>query len=83
MNYKANQSFDVGIYANNATEIQPIDIMTINASNTWNKIYINLQTAINNNLINATLYQVYIRVNKSDTVANPEILLDNLKLIYL
>jgi hypothetical protein len=83
MNYKANQSFDVGIYANSTTNIQPIDIMTINASNTWNKIYINLNTAVNSNTINANLYQVYIQVTKSDTVAYPEILLDNLKLIYL
>ncbi|MGD0712448.1 MAG: hypothetical protein ABR968_14830 [Bacteroidales bacterium] len=86
MNYKTNQSFDVGLYAlminGSDTTFEKLSILTIAKSNTWNKIYVNLNTAINSNTISANHYQVYFEVAKNDTVAYPEVLLDNLKLLY-
>jgi hypothetical protein len=82
MNYKANQSFVVGIAAINGSNVQIQDILTINPTNKWNKIYINLNTAINNNTIDATSFKIYFKITKSSTVALPQVLLDNIKVIY-
>ncbi len=58
-----------------------LDVLYINKSDKWNKIYINLKNAVNN-AVNPIDFNVYIEVQKSSDVANPEILFDNFKLVH-
>jgi len=82
MNYKTNEEMLVGLYATNGSETERLEVLYINKTDTWNKIYINLKTAISNTSLLSPTFQVFIEVQKSSDVSNPEILLDNLKLIY-
>jgi hypothetical protein len=81
MNYKTNESINVGLYGINGSEVEKLDILTINKSDTWNKIYVNLNNAINRTSINAQFYKVFFEVTKTDDVAEPVILMDNIKLL--
>lgn len=81
LNYKSNNRFSVGIYANTSTQKIPNEILIVNPSSTWNKIYINLTTAVSRNY-SAIDYNVFIEAIKEEGVDNPEILLDNIKLVH-
>ena len=74
INYKCNQPFEVGVYGN--VEYKPVNI--INTSYTWNKIYIQLTAAVSTVPLYAQ-YGIYLRaIHETD---NPEIYIDNLKVI--
>lgn len=75
LNYKNNQPFQVGIIGGGADQRQ---VITINPSLDWNKIYIQLTDAISTSPSYAT-YKLYVRATKS--VNDPEIYLDNFKVI--
>lgn len=75
LNYKSNQAFQVGVYNSNEERAA----LTVNSTNgEWKKIYISL-TAVVSNQPSYPLNGFYIKAVKS--VDNPEILLDNIKLI--
>jgi len=84
MNYKANQVFLVGLFANNSItgEVQRLEVLYINPTTNWNKIYINLKTALEMTTISNPIYKVFVEAQYSSTVSTTEILLDNLKLVY-
>ncbi|MFA4852141.1 MAG: hypothetical protein WC599_06450 [Bacteroidales bacterium] len=82
MNYKTNEKILVGLYANSTTQTERLEILNINSSNTWNKIYINLNNAINRTTINPDNFHVFFEVQKSSDVSNSKILFDNIKLVY-
>lgn len=82
MNYKTNCEIYVGLYANSSTQSTPFGILYLNKTDTWNKIYINLKTAVNSNT-GATGFQVFFHIEKSSDASSGTILFDNIKLIHL
>ena len=76
MNYKCNQEITVGLIG--GTEERTA--ITLRASDDWNKIYIELTTAVNTQP-NYSYYKVFIAATKKGDVANPAIYLDNIKVV--
>jgi hypothetical protein len=81
LNYKTNNRFSIGIYANTATQKIPNEILVVNPSSTWNKIYVNLTPAVSRNY-NAIDYNVFFEAIQEDSVDAPRIFLDNIKLVH-
>jgi hypothetical protein len=83
LNYKCNTAFQVGVFANYDQPpviIQPI--LTINPKLEWNKIYIDLTSAIINTQ-DADSHKVFISMSRdinSNEIA--ELYVDNFKIIY-
>lgn len=78
LNYKCNQSFVVGVIGGGSDEREAL---TINPSDDWNKIYIQLTGVVSRQPTYASQgYQVFIRATKQ--VNSPQIYLDNIKLIF-
>lgn len=74
INYKCNQSFDVGVYSTNSAYTY---VSSVNDSETWNKIYIQLSAGVSTNL--TTNCGLFFRANKQ--VDNPQFFIDNIKII--
>ena len=74
LNYKCNQDFEVGVVA--GTAYRSVEI--IPAKDYWNKIYIQLTGAVSTQPTSAQ-YGIYFKAISE--VSNPQIYLDNLKLI--
>lgn len=81
MNYKASNPLIVGLVAIVSGSSQKIEIMTLNANESWNKIYINL-TGITVANQNASNFKLYLEVYKDPNLTETIVLLDNLKLVY-
>jgi len=81
INYKTNEVIKVGLIANYSSQLQKLDILYLNKSTTWNKIYINLKTAVNT-ASNPLNFQVYLEAYKSSENATAELLFDNFKLVH-
>ncbi len=75
LNYKNNQPFEIGIIGGGTDQRQ---VITINPSDDWNKIYVQLTSGISTSP-SYTSYQIYVKATK--TATNPEIYLDNFKVI--
>lgn len=81
LNYRCNQPFTVGVIGGNYTPSPEVrSALTVNTSNGWNKIYVQLTSVVSRQPVYGD-YKVYIQANK--LVENPYIYLDNVKLIYL
>lgn len=82
LNYKCNNSFFVGYYANTTSGSGLLrKIIEIFPKSHWNKMYINLTPYINleTNPINFT---IWIGATKNAGVDNPKIYIDNLKIVH-
>lgn len=77
LNYKCNQPFEVGVIGG-TSEVRPA--LTVNASSEWNKIYIQLSQAVSTQPT-YNYYDIYIKATKQGDVPNPEIYIDNIKLV--
>jgi hypothetical protein len=84
LNYKTNNQFTIGVTAQYSNSISKNEILVVNKSSEWNKIYINLSERIrdlyNNN--NPPTYKILFRATKETDVSQAKILLDNIKLLY-
>lgn len=78
MNYRCNQTFAVGVYASNSNN--PLIALNLNASEDWNKIYVNLHEVINTPGFNPP-FTFFIGMLKDASVTDPVLYLDNLKII--
>jgi hypothetical protein len=78
LNYKCTHEFVVGLLGNNNYE-KPV--ITLNPTDEWNKIYIQLSTAVSSPPT-SNKYKVYFRLLKK-TSSDPKVFLDNIKLVYL
>ena len=76
MNYKCNQEISVGLIGGT----QERTAITLRATDDWNKIYIELTTAVNTQPT-YNFYKVFIAATKKADVANPAIYLDNIKVV--
>lgn len=81
MNYKNNQHFHVGIIALYPSYKAEIVIISLNPSENWNKIYINLTNDISSS-IGATGYHLFLYAEKDSAISAPAIYLDNLKIVH-
>lgn len=72
-NYKCNQPFDVGVY----NGFSYTYVSSVNKSDTWNKIYIQLSAGVTTNL--ATTAGLFIKAVKQTD--NPQFYIDNIKII--
>ncbi|MHC1707390.1 MAG: hypothetical protein AB9842_07700 [Bacteroidales bacterium] len=80
MNYKTNNIFTVGIIGVGATQVIQQPILVVNHSASWNKIYINLTSTLQQ-MTSSVEFKVFIGALKEDTVVKPVILVDNFKLL--
>lgn len=81
MDYRNNNKFSVGVVARNPDGDQAQTVLTLNPSEKWNKIYVNLTDAVNRNR-QADGYYFFIMADKSESVQKAEIYIDNLKILY-
>ncbi|NTW33304.1 MAG: hypothetical protein HGB12_11900 [Bacteroidetes bacterium] len=81
LNYKTNESIYVGIIANTPSGSESRGVLYLNKSDVWNKVYINLKSAVNE-YTDATDFQIFFHVEKTDGAQTSEILLDNIKLVH-
>lgn len=83
IDYNTNNSFIVGLtIIEVGVQITQHPIVVINSTGgKWNKIYVNLTPTVNDNY-NADYFKVFIRMDKSSSVEEATLLLDNVKLIY-
>lgn len=80
LNYKNSAEFIIGLFVNGTvTEQRPV--LVVNPSDKWNKIYVNLTNAVNENN-DANNFRIYIKMVKPADAENAYLYLDNLKLIY-
>lgn len=81
MNYKNNVEFSVGIFANaTGTSVQH-ELLVLNPTAVWKKIYINLTGKVSTEA-SANSFQIFFGCQKPAGVANGEILIDNIKLLH-
>lgn len=80
MNYKSNNPFSIGIYAHKPSGTKQTEALIINPSDSWNKIYISLTSVVSGEP-DATGYSIYLGMVKESSVANPTLLIDNIKLV--
>ncbi len=78
MNYSCNQNFVIGLYCVETAAYIPW--VEVSNSDTWNKIYIRLNDAVLTQPPGSR-YHVYVAMKKDETVPNPWLAIDNLKLI--
>lgn len=80
LDYKCNQEIIVGVVGySNGTNDSDREAVVLTPTEGWNKIYVQLTTVVN---VQPTFsaYKVFIKATKK--VTNPEIYIDNVKLIY-
>lgn len=82
LNYKTNNKFLIGVYAQYSTSVVEKHIIYINPKEEWNKIYINLTNTISQEY-NADDFKIMFMSIKEENVDQAEILLDNIQLIYV
>ena len=78
MNYKCNNEFRVGVYAN--SEQLPESVTLIPTDGQWKKIYISLTDDLQTRPFEN--YRVYIHMLKASDVSVGEVYLDNIKLVH-
>lgn len=81
-NYKCNTAFNVGILGYNGSNIDAQTIaLTLNPSENWNKIYVNLTREVNEALT-STKFRIFFSMLKDQNLSSSEFRLDNIKLIH-
>ncbi len=82
LNYKTNNEFLIGLYANYPSNVVEKHVLYINPKDNWNKIYVNLTNVVSQE-INALNFKVMFMAIKDAGVDQADILLDNIQLIYV
>lgn len=81
INYKCNNTFDVGIIADNGTSQDRFASLTINPKETWNKLYVDITQGVITHK-NAFDYKIYFSGTRSGANATAYFYFDNLKLLH-
>ncbi|MEO5675735.1 MAG: hypothetical protein ABIQ74_13915 [Chitinophagales bacterium] len=79
LNYKCDQSFQVGLYGIQAAGTVFYYKWTINPRDYWNKIYLDMGSDVS--LLGASDYQILVKALFDTTRAESHIYLDNVKLV--
>ncbi len=81
MNYKCNQTFQVGVLANTSSTAVKYYQWNITPKTEWNKIYLDLSDVLASIIPND--FGILIKVEKDTTVTTSEVFIDNIKLLTL
>ncbi|HEX5003373.1 MAG TPA: hypothetical protein VFW78_12835 [Bacteroidia bacterium] len=82
LNYKINQTMQVGLFVNlPGPSVEQIPVINLNATSTWNKIYIELGYIVTPYAQTATGFKIYFGALKDPGVALPVFYLDNIKVV--
>lgn len=81
MNFKTNNFITVGVLIRDSYEITEKDLLILNHSDEWKKIYINLGSNLSL-FPQAIDYKVIFRAGLEDGLSESEILLDNIKIVH-
>ena len=82
LDYKCNTPFQVGVIANYPQTVSTHSIVTINPKSEWNKIYIDLTSAIINTN-NADFHKIFISMKRDiNSTEIAKLYLDNFKIVY-
>jgi len=81
VDFKNNNYFTAGFYANEQAQIIQNPVVNMNPTSTWKKIYINLTPGVSSQ-VNAIDYNIFFGSTKEAAVDEPRILIDNVKLIH-
>ena len=81
LDYKSNTQFLVGVYVNYPQNIIQKDLLWINPTQEWNKIYVNLTSTISEG-INASSFKVFIGMKRDFQLEKNELYFDNIKVVY-
>jgi len=80
LNYKSNNPFTVGLMINGSfTSLR--QVLVINPSSTWNKIYINFTPTLSANS-GSSSFRVFFTARKSTQEEKAEIFFDNIKVLH-
>ncbi len=85
IDYKNNVPFTIGIYATETDgTVNQVPLIVLKEKDTWNKLYFDLESEISSRPA-GTEYRIFLRFSNilAAPIANPEVYIDNLKLIYL
>jgi hypothetical protein len=83
MNYRCDQPFLAGLYATNlAGDNESYVVISLNASPTWNKIYIKLSPTVNAVQQISGGFKVYLGAALQAGSTQGNVYIDNMKLIY-
>lgn len=82
LNYYTDVPIIIGVYAWSNLQVKQKVVSGLNPINRWNKIYINLTTAVTEEP-GGTRFSIYFSSYKSKAGADKKLLLDNIKLLYL
>lgn len=87
LNYKANNTFSVGLTSVMSGNVVNQDNTIIrpsyddNGNLVWKKMYCEMTELVSSNL-NALYYEIYFKMTKDEGVTEPLVLIDNVKLVY-
>jgi len=82
MNYKTDEEVKIGLLAKSATQTEQLDILVLNKTDVWKKVYVNLKNAILRTAISPDNFQIFFEAQKTEGVASSGILFDNIKLLH-
>ena len=81
LNYKINSPLTIGIDAYYSGTPTQVPIISLNPTNVWTKIYVNLTPYISNNTT-ADYFKVYMGQYKDPSLTTATLLFDNIKLVH-
>ncbi len=81
LDFKTNAPVTVGVYAINPATQSPLGIVTLNRTEQWKKIYINLTNTVLNTSF-ATSYKIFFHTSRRPDEETTIFEVDNIKLIY-
>lgn len=81
LDFKTNHPFVVGLIANGSGSTTVLEILVLNTTEEWKKVYVNTGATVSRQT-GVIDYTVYIRANLESDYAEAEILIDNLKLVH-
>lgn len=81
MNFKTNTFFQVGLLIRDQNSVPEKELVILNKSDEWKKIYINLGSNLSLYPL-AIDYKMIFRGGLSEGIENGQILIDNIKVVY-
>jgi len=81
LNYKTNTSFTIGLFVNTGTTQEQKQVIIVNPTEVWKKIYVNFTPTVSNSF-GADDYKVFFGFVKSASDPKAKIYLDNIKLVH-
>lgn len=81
MNFKTNNTLVVGLIANSPGSVKVLEILVLNPTDEWKKIYVNLGATVSRQS-GVVDYNVILRAGLDEGIEEAEILVDNLKLVH-